>query len=344
MLLNKGGKMVKKVNRAQVAQAIGVSESTVSRALNDSPLISEEVKNKVKKKAEELGYFPSRTATLFATGRSYSIGLVVPNFEKILPFTRSYFPSLLDGLLLGATNAGYNVGIVVSGKLGKYRNYIELVNSKSFDGLVFAVSPEHEESSAELIKNHIPFVLVNNYCEGASSVYAKPDIGMEKAFLHAASLGHHDIGYICGDLNYKNGEDRLEIFKQLAAKFNMKSEIVSGDFSYHSGYDGFKKFGSKLGKEIGLVMTSCDRQAFGLIDACHDNGINVPKQLSIIGYDNFVASNPYALTTVDHPITNMGNEAARLLIKMIEKKDYYTEQIWVDTDFVIRNTTSRRLK
>ncbi len=336
--------MEKKVNRAQVAQAIGVSESTVSRALNDSPLISEQVKNKVRLKAEELGYFPSRTATLFATGRSYSIGLVVPNFEKILPFTRSYFPSLLDGLLLGATNAGYNVGIVVSGKLGKYRNYSELVNSKSFDGLVFAVSPEHERASAELIKNHIPFVLVSNYCDGASSVYAKPDVGMEKAFLHAASLGHENIGYITGDSNYKNGEDRLETFKNLASKFNMKTEIVLGDFSYNSGYNGFKKFKSNLGKQISLVMTACDRQAFGFIDACQENKVDVPKQLSVIGYDNFVTNNPYALTTVDHPITNMGNEAARLLINMIEKKNYYTEQIWVDTDFVIRNTTARRFK
>lgn len=335
--------MGKKVNRAQVAKAINVSESTVSRALNDSPLISEEVKIRVRKKAEELGYYPSRTATLFATGRSYSIGLVVPNFEKILPFTRSYFPSLLDGLLLGATNADYNVGIVVSGKFGKYRNYTELVKSKSFDGLVFAVSPEHEKASAELIKNKIPFVLVNNYCDGASSVYAKPDVGMKKAFLHATSQGHVEIGYIRGDLDYKNGEDRLQTFKELAKQFNMKAHIVDGDFSYHSGYDSFEKFGSKLGKEISLVMTASDRQAFGLIDACKKNNIDVPNQLSVIGYDNFVSNNPYLLTTVDQPITSMGNEAARLLINMIENKDYSPQQIWVDTDFVIRSTTARRI-
>ncbi len=342
MLISKGNKMVKKVNRAQVAKAIGVSESTVSRALNDSPLISKEVKLKVKQKAEELGYFPSRTATLFATGRSYSIGLVVPNFEKILPFTRSYFPSLLDGLLLGVANTDYNVGIVVSGQLGKYRNYTELIKSKSFDGLVFAISPEYEKASPDLIKNHIPFVLVNNYYKGASSIYAKPDIGMEKAFLHSVSLGHNHLGYISGDLDYKNGEDRLAAFKTLASKFNMKNEVIIGNFSYSSGYNSFKQFKGKLGKEISLVMTSSDRQAFGFIDACKDNGMSVPEDISVIGYDNFVTNNPYALTTVDHPVTNMGNEAARMLIKMIESPSYNTEQLWVDTDLVIRNTTSRR--
>jgi len=335
--------MEKKVKRAQVAQAIGVSESTVSRALNDSPLISEEVKKKVRLKAEELGYFPSRPATLFAIGRSYSLGLVVPNFEKILPFTRSYFPSLLDGILLGATNAGYNVGIVVAGKLGKYRNYTELVKSKSFDGLVFALLPEHEKATPDLIKNHIPFVLVNNYCDGASSVYAKPNVGMEKAFMHAVSLGHKHIGYLSGDLNYKNGEDRLEVFKELSNKYKIKNEIVLGDFSYSSGYNSFNKFKKRIGKEISLIMTSSDRQAFGFIDACHKNGLIIPKDLSVIGYDNFVTNNPYALTTVNHPITHMGTEAANLLIKMIESKTYFTQQIWVDTDFVIRNTTSRSL-
>jgi DNA-binding LacI/PurR family transcriptional regulator len=112
--------MKTKVGREEVARVTGVSESTVSRALNDSPRISEEVKSRVKAKAAELGYCPSRPATQFAMGKSYSVGLVVPYYEKILPFTRSYFPSLLDGILLGTMNAGYTVGIVMDNKLGRY--------------------------------------------------------------------------------------------------------------------------------------------------------------------------------------------------------------------------------
>lgn len=334
--------MNRKIGRADVAKAIGVSESTVSRALNDSPLISAKVKEKVKKKAEELGYYPSRPATFFATGRSFSIGLVVPNLGKTLPFTRSYFPSLLDGLLVGATDAGYNVGIVVDGKLGKYRNYTELVRSKSFDGLVFAVSPEHDKASKKLIKDKIPFVLVNNYCEGASSVYAKPDKGMEKAFLHAVSLGHSTMGYIAGDLSYKNGQDRLAMFEELAGRFRIKTHIIKGDFSRRSGYLGFEKFGKSLYSEVSLVMTASDRQAFGFMDACKENGLSIPKELSVIGYDNFIPKSIFSLTSVDHPIINMGNEAARLLLKLIENKNYEPEQIWTDTGFVIRNSTARK--
>ena len=105
--------MKTKVGREEVARATGVSESTVSRALNDSPRISEEVKSRVKAKAAEMGYCPSRPAAQFAMGKSYSVGLVVPYYEKILPFTRSYFPSLLDGILLGTMNAGYTVAVFV---------------------------------------------------------------------------------------------------------------------------------------------------------------------------------------------------------------------------------------
>ena len=338
--------MIKKVGREEVAKATGVSESTVSRALSDSPRISEEVKKRVKAKAEELGYFPSRPAEQFALGRSNSIGLVVPYYEKILPFSRSYFPALLDGILIGTMNAGYNVGIVIDKKLGRYRNFSELIQSRSFDGLIFAVTPYHYGGLQTLVSDKLPFVLVNNYQEGVSSVYAKPYQGMEKAFLHAASLGHESIGYITGDLSYLNGQDRLESFQTLAKKFRMKTEIVEGDFSHRSGYESFSRFDGKLGQDITLVMTASDREAIGLITACREKGINVPDDLSVIGFDNFfAASNTVpALTTVNHPITSMGTEAARLLIKMVNSPQYNPEQIWVDTGFVIRNSTGKRRK
>ena len=125
--------MGKSVGREDVAKEAGVSESTVSRALNDSPLISEEIKKKVRQAAEKLGYFPSRTATLFASNRSFAIGFVVPFYPSIMPFTRPYFPSLLDGLLLGSLEHNYTISIVFENHLGRYRSYQELINSHSFE-------------------------------------------------------------------------------------------------------------------------------------------------------------------------------------------------------------------
>lgn len=333
--------MSPKVRRAEVARLAGVSESTVSRALNDSPMIRSEVKERVRRIAEEAGYCPSYTARQLAIGRSNSIGLVVPYYERILPFTRSYFPSLLDGILVGATEEAFNVGIVWDKRLGNYKNFSELIRSKTYDGLVFAVTPYRYGSIDTLIDDDLPLVLVNNFHEKVSSVYADPRPGMEKAFVHAEALGHRRIGYITGDLAYLNGQDRLQAFKDLAAERGMETTIVEGDFSLRSGYESFERFGGALGGEITLVMTASDRAAFGLVQACQERGMRVPDDLSVIGFDNFVAGFFVPpLTTVDHPITEMGSIAARILIDRIKGGTAGPARIRVDTDFVVRGSTA----
>ena len=329
--------MVKSIGRAEVAKAAGVSESTVSRALNDSPLISNDIKRKVREQAELLGYFPSRTATLFASNKSLSIGFVVPYYQNIMPFTRSYFPSLLDGLLLGAMKRDYTVGIVFENHLGKYRTYNELINSHSFDGLVFAITQDNFEGLQSMIDHSIPFVLVNNFHRDAASIYAKPDIGMSLAFEHALSLGHSSITYLTGDLRFKNGKDRLAVFEELSSKNHLNTQIIEGDFSRSSGFDALQKMHALPS----LVMTSSDRQAFGFMQVCMEKGLKVPQDISVIGYDNFqpAGTSTPPLTTVNHPITDMGFLAAEMVIDRIQKK-VSPEQKWVDTGFVVRKSTS----
>lgn len=329
--------MKKSIGRADVAKAAGVSESTVSRALNDSPLISNDIKRKVRQQAELLGYYPSRTATLFASNKSLSIGFVVPYYQNIMPFTRSYFPSLLDGLLLGAMKRDYTISIMFQDHLGKYRTYNELINSHSFDGLVFAITQDNFAGLQPMIDHDIPFVLVNNYQEGAASVYAKPELGMEKAFAHATSLGHNTITYITGDLTFKNGKDRLQVFEELALLHHIQYEIIEGNFSRTSGFDAL----SKMKNLPSMVMTASDRQAFGFMQACMERGLRVPQDISIIGYDNFqpAGTSTPPLTTVHHPITEMGTLAAEMVIDIIQRK-VAPEQKWVDTDFVVRKSTT----
>ena len=329
--------MAKSIGRADVAKAAGVSESTVSRALNDSPLISRDIKRKVRKQAELLGYYPSRTATLFASNKSLSLGFVVPYYKNIMPFTRSYFPSLLDGLLVGSMKRDYTIGIVFENHLGKYRTYNELINSHSFDGLVFAITQDNFEGLQPMIDNEIPFVLVNNYQENAASIYAKPDIGMQKAIAHASSLGHSSITYLTGDLRFKNGKDRLAVFEEQASLHHINAQILEGDFSRRSGFEAL----GKMKPLPSMVMTASDRQAFGFMQACMEQGLRVPQDISVIGYDNFQPAGTSAppLTTVDHPITEMGIIAAEMAIDMIQKKTS-PEQKWLDTGFVVRKSTT----
>ena len=329
--------MAKSVTRADVAAAAGVAESTVSRALNDSPLISDPIKQKVKRVAHSLGYYPSRTATLFAKNKSFCIGFVCPHYKKIKPFSRAYFPSLLDGVIEGVTERKYQVNIVIDQCFGQYRSYDELINSHVVDGLIFSITDDNFTPIYNLMDNNLPFVLVNNYFQGASSVYARPDKGMYKAIEYLSKQGHTEIGYITGDLNFKNGKDRLSNFENLAYKFHMKTRIVKGNFSKSSGYNAFDFFKNNMPS---VVMAACDRQAFGFMQACTNNNLVVPRDVQVVGYDNFYPAsiNNPSLTTISHPIFDMGIKASNLLIDLIEEKAK-PQQVWFDTDFVVRQST-----
>lgn len=329
-----------KITRAEVARVANVAESTVSRALQDSPLISEPVKKHIQTVARELGYIPSRQAALFAQKRTYTIGYVVPYYGWFPPFSRTYFSELLDGLILQADELGYLVTIIMGKSPSTIDYYVELIKSRTVDGLIFAVTP----SDFELVNlkdiEHNPFVLVNNYLDGFSSVDALAETGMRKAFQHAADLGHYYIGYITGDKKYKNGIDRLHCFENFACEFHMKTQIVEGNFSQTSGYVG-ASFLLSAGFQPSLLMTSSDRAAFGVMRYVLENNLSVPQDVSVIGYDDFYTARSTipSLTTIHHPISELGKKAVNMLVDIIENRQTEYKQLWLDTDFSVRKST-----
>jgi LacI family transcriptional regulator len=332
--------MMRAPKRSEVARLAGVSESTVSRSLNDSPLISGDCKKKVRDAASRLGYIPSRQASLFVRKRTYTVGFVVPSYEAFPPFSRAYFPALLDGAVLGAEQWGYTVAIVLDKVETGTRDYCSMIRSRTYDGLLFAVTRSEYEPFLYLRENNIPFVMINNYCDGLHSVDALPEPGMRMAFAHAASLGHDRVGYITGDLSYKNATDRLEVFERLAREKGMEVSIAEGNFSKTSGYRGAGKLVAEPSPPT-LIMTSSDRAALGVMQYCAEHGVRVPADISIIGYDNLLPAQDVspALSTVDNPVSKTGWVAANLLFDVIAGNVSKPTQTWLDTGFVIRGTT-----
>jgi len=323
-----------------VANRAGVAESTVSRALNDSHLISPAIKEKVRQAAKDLGYIPSRQAALFARMKTCIMGFVVPEYGSFPPFSRPYFPALLDGAVIGAEARGYSISIVLIKVSKPIKDYFALVESKTVDGLIFAVTPADYAPFLDLVEVGLPFVLIDNYHEGLSSVDSRPLPGMRAAFSHAWNLGHRFVGYVTGDMRYRNAIDRLDAFQTLVQEFGMQSQIVEGDFSRSSGYRGGARL---LGERTrpSIIMTSSDRQALGVLSYCSEKGISVPRDLSLIGYDNLYPAQDLlpALSTVDHPISKSGYVGAELLADLIEGKIKGPCQKWLDTGFVVREST-----
>jgi LacI family transcriptional regulator len=333
----------RKPTRAEVARAAGVAESTVSRALNDSPLISPGIKEKVRHTAERLGYTPSRQAANFARGRCGALGLVVPRYSAFPPFSRAYFPTLLDGTVLAAEERGFFVTIVLDKEQVGKEDLSELVTGRSVDGFLFAVSPAKYDRYEYLKRRRVPFVLINNYHKGLSSVDARPEPGMRAAFEHAHELGHRRVGYITGDLNFKNGIDRLDTFRALVEEFEMEPSEQVGNFSRTSGYQGtIRLLAGPASTRPTIIMTASDRAAIGAVGACADIGLRVPEDVSIIGYDDLHPARDISprLSTVHNPIEESGREAAALLIELITKERSRATAKWLDTSYVARESTS----
>ena len=329
-----------KATRGDVARLAGVAESTVSRSLADSELITAEVKARVRQAADKLGYIPSRQASLFARMQTFTIGLVIPSYSSFPPFSRAYFPALLDGAVLGADRYGFAITIVLDKVETDLRDYHALIKSRTYDGLIFAISRANFAPFLGLKHSGIPLVLVNNYHEELNSVDALPLPGMRLAFSHACNLGHRRVGYIEGDLRYRNAIDRLAVFEQLSLEFGIEASRAAGNFSRSSGYRGAAELLAKAQRPT-VIMTSSDRAAQGVLQYCDETGIHVPRDLSVIGYDNLHPAcdlNP-ALSTVDNPISRAGFQAVENLVGILAGRLESPVQSWLETGFIIREST-----
>jgi LacI family transcriptional regulator len=330
-----------KPSRADVARAAGVAESTVSRALNNSSLISEEIKERVRTVAGRLGYIPSRQAAMFARNRVGALGVVIPRYSSFPPFSRAYFPTLLDGIVIEAERHDEFITIILDKRDTTADGLGQLVIERSVDALIFAVTPANMERYGKLQEMEVPFVLVNNYHPQMNSVDALPEPGMRKAFRHAHELGHRRMGHITGDLAYKNGQDRLAAFRKLCTEFGMEPVVAEGDFSKTSGYRACGKLLSGR-KPPTLIMTASDRAASGVLTYCEEHGIAVPEELSVIGYDDLHPARDSSpkLSTVQNPIEASGAEATRLILDYLDSDRATPVNRWLDTDFVARESTA----
>lgn len=332
--------MRKKVSRGEVARAAGVAESTVSRALNDSNLISDEVKKKIKEIAADLGYIPNRQAVLLASRKTMRIGLVVRTYKSFSPFTRSYFPRLLDGVLQKAEALGYSVTIVLDKVDEEYKDLSKMIYSKELDGFIFSVTPLDDPRFEGLMSHNVPFVLLNNIVEGAGCVNCDPYAGTRDALSHLSSLGHTHVAYVQGDINYWDGRERLAVFETLCAEQGMAYSLCEGNFSKRSGISAAEKL-LRTPDRPTAIMTGSDRCALGVMEYCKKENIRIPQDLSLIGFDNLgpARDSVPGLSTIHNPVVRMGSDAMELLYQRLSGTVEKETRLLIDSGFIIREST-----
>lgn len=301
-----------------VAREVGVSQSTVSRALRGDPRVSEETRKRIYASAERLGYAP-RPAAHPVQQPSRTIGIVVAEM------TNPFFPHQLEPIYDEFQLLDYRVVLFVErGDTPAGYEGLKRLLDRSIDGVLLTTGILGSRIPALIENRGVPLVQLTRYIDGldADRVVSDNRGGMLAAARYALGLGHRRIGLIRGPGNTSTQRDRLIGMNEALAEYDLELDprfVRQGGFTHQSGY----QFASELlamPERPTVIFCANDVVAFGAIDAAKAMGVSVPADVSIIGFDDIpmAAWESFQLTTVNQPAAEMARSAARMLAQRAE--------------------------
>jgi LacI family transcriptional regulator len=321
-----------------VAQAAGVSVSTVSRVLNGKDDVAIETADSVRRVIEELGYVSSMAARSLRSRTTHVVGLIVPDLWH--PFTSL----VIRGVNKVTLAHEYDLLAYASGRnrLDSPTNWeqdlVAQLNGSVTDGII-VVTP-----NASSYRTTFPVVAVDPHQESTDfpAVISTNRQGMLEAMSYLVSLGHRRIGYISGRPDLQSAKRRLDGYYDGLAQAEIPVDpalILAGDYTRERGAACTHALLS-LPQPPTAIMAANDETAFGVYDAAEARGVLIPDQLSVIGFDNTLESPSVhpPLTTVDQSIEQMGMLAAEIALKLIQGQPCESQLHKVSTRLVIRQS------
>jgi len=310
-----------RVTASDVAKAVGVHVSTVSRAMNPQTrgLVADEVAERVLAAAAALGYSPNSLAAGLRTRRSFTVGVVLPDI------TNPVFPPILGGIQDALEAEGYVPIVADAGpEAARRETVVERMLARQVDGLILATSRRRDPVLDFCRTRGIPLVLVNRVAEdaGFSGVVSDDRRGMRLAVEHLAALGHRAIGHVAGPQDLSTGHGRLQGFLAAMADHGLAvppgAVVEAGAYSREQGRLATAALLAQA-PELTAIVAANDLLALGCYDALRAAGRRCPQDLSVVGHNDMplVDMVDPPLTTVRIRHHEMGAEAARLLLRQI---------------------------
>lgn len=323
-----------------VARLAGVSHQTVSRVINDKECVLPETRMKVEAAIAELGFRPSAIARSMADGSTRTFACISPNLTD---FT---FCSLIDSAETYAREHGYFLISASAPDAESFAVLIEqLISSRRAEGLL-VINPYADERHRSL-PGDVPVVLLGARprSKGLTSVALDDVHGGVIAAQHLISLGHQKIAVISGPREEDCAQDRLSGCKKAMEEAGLEFDerrVYAGDWSASSGQAGVDHFRAH-DVDFTALFVQNDRMAVGAIDQLQKSGLNVPQDVSVVGFDDMPLASYFnpPLTTIRQDISTLGREASRLLIEAREGKSRAHQQLLFTPELVLRNSTSK---
>ncbi|GAB6087683.1 LacI family DNA-binding transcriptional regulator [Alkaliphilus crotonatoxidans] len=321
-----------------IAKIARVSHTTVSRALNNSPLIKEDTRERIKAIAKELNYTPNFNAKSLVLDRSYHIGLF---FSTISQGTSSHF---FHEVVKGVNNVIKDQFNMVVKGIDDYHDF-NSITRKNFDGLiVMSQSAKDDDFINDVLTKKIPLVVLNRQVEKENLVNILSDDkrGAYRAVMELINGGHERIALIEGKEGFKSSQERREGYIDALRDSKIPIEgnfIVKGSYDLESGYQAMLRLLKEPQLPTG-VFCSNDDMAVGAMKAIRERGMLIPEDISLIGFDDniFSAYLTPALTTIKRPIEKISQKGAQKLLELIKGSTTKTETLYLKTELIKRDS------
>lgn len=310
------------VSMKDIAAACGVSVATVSKALSDQSDIGGETKEKVRRAAKELGYYPNSSARALKTNRTYNLGVLYKE-ESGSGLTHDYFSQILENFRNTVENSGYDITFLSNSKKRKDRmSYLEHTIYRGMDGVLIAVADYKDAEVTELLASELPVITVDYVYNGRISVLSDNITGVESLLSYIYDQGHREIAYIYGEESMVT-TNRLSAYYRFYENRNMtvREEFLQKG-KYRDSYTAGILTSQLLEQEKPptCILYADDFSAIGGMNVIKNKGLRIPEDISIAGYDGIMMASQLEpqLTTYRQDTAGIGRLAAEKLLSLIE--------------------------
>lgn len=314
-----------------VAEAAGVSRSTVSRAFGAPHLLRPETVAEVQAAATRLGYVPNPAARALSTGRSGNLGLVVPDI------TNPFFATLMRGAQARAREAGFVLFLGDADETPPLEDELLSKLNPQVEGFVL-VSPRMPRKSILEVANRRPLVAVNNDLDGLSRVLVDTGPAYAQAVDLLAELGHRAIAYVAGpQLSWSNAQRSKAV---VIAAERLGLALTIHQTARPSFEDGRQCARALRDNHVTAALAFDDSVAQGIVAGLAEQGLSVPNDFSVVGCDGVIATTTFpALTSVDARCRSAGEQAIDLLVEGLRGPQRREQRVVVSTELVVRAST-----
>lgn len=324
-----------------VARKAGVSVATVSRVLNDSPLVSEAVRRKVLRAVKALNYQPNRTAQRLRAGRSHVIGLIISDIQN--PF----FTSVVRGIEDVAYQRGYSLVLCNSDEdPTKEKLYLDVMRSEEVAGVIIASASESHSHVDDLLAYQIPVVAIDRQIDQRriDSVLVTNSEGAYAAVTHLIELGHRRIGYVGLPLTLTPGKERYAGYQRALRVHHLRLKrdyVRIADAKQQGGYTSTRDLLTCC-PEVTALFVANNLMTLGALAAIRERGLRIPADISIVGFDDMPWANLLQppLTAIAQPTYQLGQRAAELLLARLQERDRPVTRERLNTELIVRGSTA----